>query len=64
MLATVGMHLRTEAADPASGGAEPVADGSGESAGTSPVDPTRTGRAHRITVSRSEPHGNAFEATV
>ena len=64
MLAIFGMYLCTKAADPASGGAEPVADGSGESAGTSPVDPTRTGRAHRITVGRSDPHGNAFEATV
>jgi hypothetical protein len=64
MLAIFGMHLRTKAADPASGGTEPVADGLGESAVTFPVDPTQADRAHRITVGRSEPHKNAFEATV
>jgi hypothetical protein len=62
MLAIFGMQSRMKPADPAGGGAEPIADGLGESAVTSLVGPPQTGRAHRITVGRSEPHGDTPEA--
>jgi len=62
MLAIFGMQSRIKPADSAGGGTEPVADGPGESAVTSLVGPTQTRRAHRITVGRSEPHGDTPEA--
>jgi|GEM_PF-1906355 len=62
MLGTVGMHLRTEAADPAGGDVEPLAHSPGESVVASPVELIQTSRTQRTAAGRSEPHGDTPEA--